>query len=241
MKKFFLFLSIIFLGLTFGASCIKAKEEAQVSGSAQMKQEAKQLLTEQTAGEQTAPQAAQQVVEQATQAALPQAEVVAKPKIILLIAEQNIEGPQRAWWASEVDLSTTEAAIAQNLIQQGYEVLEPSVLNNVIKEDKAFRIVDLTEPESIRLANLSKADYVVLGKAIASAGGRVPDSTMISCFANVTARLLRVRDGKVIAYLDAAGNSVHLDTITGGREALGNAGQDLAAKVVDALNKEGGK
>ena len=35
-------------------------------------------------------------------------------KVILLIAEQNIEGPQRAWWASEVDLSTTEAAIAKN-------------------------------------------------------------------------------------------------------------------------------
>ena len=29
---------------------------------------------------------------------------VNKPKLILLIAEQNIEGPQKSWWASEIDL-----------------------------------------------------------------------------------------------------------------------------------------
>ena len=36
-----------------------------------------------------------------------------KPKIVLLIAEQNIESPQRAWWATEIDLSATETSIAQ--------------------------------------------------------------------------------------------------------------------------------
>ncbi len=164
-----------------------------------------------------------------------------KTKIILLIAEQNIEGPQRAWWASEIDLSTTEAKVAGQLISQGYEVLEPSSLNQVIKQDRAFRMINLSEGKSVRLGNLVKADYVVLGKAIASAGTNVPQSSMRSCFANVTAKLIRVKDGKVIAYLDAGGNSAHMDVVTGGREALSNAGEDLAAKVIGALNKEGGK
>jgi hypothetical protein len=63
---------------------------------------------------------------------------------------------------------------------------------------------------------------------------------MRSCFANLSAKLIRVKDGKVIAYLDAAGNSVHMDVITGGREALANAGEDLATKLVSALSREGG-
>lgn len=164
-----------------------------------------------------------------------------KTKVILLIAEQNIEGPQRAWWASEIDLSTTEAAIATKLIEADFEVLEPSNLARVIKQDRAFRMLNLSEGKSVKLGNLSRANYVVLGKAIASAGGNVPQSNMRSCFANLTAKLIRVKDGKVIAYLDAAGNSAHMDTISGGREALTGAGQDLAIKIINALNKEGGK
>lgn len=165
----------------------------------------------------------------------------AKTKVILLIAEQNIEGPQRAWWASEIDLSTTEASVASKLIEQGYEIIEPSAISKTIKEKPAFRVLGISEGESVKLGNLAKADYVILGKAVASSGGNVPQSTMRSCFANLSAKLIRVKDGKVIAYLDASGNSVHMDAITGGREALKSAGEDLAAKIITALNKEGGK
>ena len=165
----------------------------------------------------------------------------AKIKIILLIAEQNIEGPQRAWWASEVDLSVTESAIARKLIASGYDLLEPSSLNQVIKQRPAFRMVVVSEDESVKLGNLSKADYVLLGRSVASAGGNVPNSSMRSCFANSTAKLIRVKDGKVIAYLDASGSSAHMDVITGGREALAATGDSLADKIIEALNKEGGK
>jgi len=158
-----------------------------------------------------------------------------KPKIILLIAEQNIEGPQRAWWASEVDLSATEAALARKLIEQGYDILEPSSLSKIIKQKPAFRTIAISEEESLRLGNLSKADYVILGKAVASAGGNIPQSSMRSCFANVTAKLIAVKSGKVLAYLDAAGNSAHMDVITGGREALVSAGEDLANKVINSI------
>jgi len=220
MKRAIFISLILILGLAFGISCVKAKEEGSAT-------QAMQTTSETTVvGAQTATQ---------------QTPVVAGPKIILLISEQNIEGPQRAWWASEIDLSTIEAKLAQNLITQGYSVLEPSNLSRVIKQDSAFRLLDISEAKSVKLGNLSRADYVVLGKAVASAGGNVPQSTLRSCFANVSAKLIRVKDGKVVAYLDASGNSAHMDVITGGREALGNAGEDLAAKVIAALSREGGK
>ena len=165
----------------------------------------------------------------------------AKPKIILLIAEQNIESPQRAWWATEIDLSATETSVAKKLIENGYEIIDPSSAAKIIKQNKAFRNLDLSEGESIKLGSLSKAGYVVSGKAIASSGGKVPQSSMLSCFANITAKLIRVKDGKVIAYLDASGSSAHMDVITGGKEALNNAAFDLATKITEALNKEGGK
>ncbi len=161
-----------------------------------------------------------------------------KPKFILLIAEQNIESPQKGWWASEVNLSATEAVIAQKIIENGWEVIEPEQIEEAAKKNKAFRILDLSEKDSVTLGGLAQADYVVLGKALASAGGTVPQSTMRSCFANLSAKLIRVKDKKVIAYLDAAGNSAHLDVISGGREALSSAAAILAPKIIAAVNKQ---
>jgi hypothetical protein len=162
-------------------------------------------------------------------------------KVILLIAEQNIEGPQRAWWASEVDLSTVEANIARKLIESGLQVVEPSFLAKELKQSPAFKAVNLSETKSVELGSISRADYVILGKAIASAGGNIPQSSMRSCFANVTVKVIRIKDGQVIAYLDAAGNSAHLDVISGGREALAKAGDGLAIKIIEAINRVGGK
>ncbi|MFA5117755.1 MAG: hypothetical protein WC695_02760 [Candidatus Omnitrophota bacterium] len=160
-----------------------------------------------------------------------------KQSIVLLIAEQNIEGPQRAWWASEIDLSTTEARLVSKLTAEGYDILEPAVMADTIKKEPAFRQVNLSEQDSIKLGNLSQADYVIIGKAVASAGGTVPQSTMRSCFANLTAKLINIKEGKVAAYLESSGNSVHPDVITGGKEALVNAADDLAQKLVDALKQ----
>ena len=162
----------------------------------------------------------------------------AKAKIILLIAEQNIGGPQRAWWTSEIDLSVTEAAIAQKLVEQGYDILEPSAVSDVVKQNKAFRVVNISNGQSAKLGKSAQADYVVLGKAVASTGGNVPQSNMISCFGNITARLIRVKGGRVLAYLNASGSSPHMEAVTGGTEALNNAARDLATKIADRLAKE---
>ena len=167
---------------------------------------------------------------------LAQTEVPA-PQVILLVAEQNIEGPQRAWWASEVDLSATEAAIAGKLLEQGFEIIEPGEAAGAIKQDKAFRLMELSEQQSLKLAALSRADYVVRGKAVASAGGRVPQSNMRSCFANISVKVIRVKDNKVIAYVQASGSSAHTDVITGGAEALANAAADASLKIIDAIKK----
>ncbi|MCU0650615.1 MAG: CsgG/HfaB family protein [Candidatus Omnitrophica bacterium] len=164
------------------------------------------------------------------------AEAVGKAQIVLLVSEQNIDSPRHAWWASEVDLSATEAALATKLLDAGFEVIDPASMSGVIKKEKAFRMLDVSDKSSVKMASLAKADYVLLGKAVASSGGNVPQSSMRSCFANITAKLINVRTGKVIAYLDASGNSAHMDVITGGREALVSAGQSIGIKMVDKLN-----
>ena len=158
-------------------------------------------------------------------------------KVLILISEQNIEGPMVEWWLSEVDLSISEAIIAQNLIDSNYEVIDTSITENIVKKKPAFRKVDLSSQESVELGRKSKVDYVVLGKAVASAEGNVPDSNMISCHATITGKVIRVSDKKVIAYFDGRGSSAHLDVISGGSEALAKAANYVAIKIINALNR----
>ena len=54
----------------------------------------------------------------------------------------------------------------------------------------------LSDEESIELAELSGADYVILGKAVASSGGNVPESNMRSCFANITIKVIQVEGAR---------------------------------------------
>lgn len=157
--------------------------------------------------------------------------------VMLMISEQNIDGPRSAWWASEVDLSAAETAVSQVLLGAGFGVVDPAQLHDELARDKAYRRVDIAQASSLKLAAGAGVEYVLVGKAVASAGGAVPQSTMRSCYANVTAKLLRVSDKKVIAYLDAAGSSVHPDVITGGKEALVSAGRSLGEQLVKALRQ----
>ncbi len=158
------------------------------------------------------------------------------PKIILLITEQNIEGPQKAWWASEIDLSSTEATIARRLIEEGYEVLEPPLLFKTIKNRPAFRLVEISDEDSLDLGKILGVDYVILGKAVASSGGgALKDTNFNSYFANITVKVLKVKEKRIWKYLEANAKSLHIDRISGGKEALDKASQDLAEKIIAAL------
>lgn len=162
----------------------------------------------------------------------------AKPKVILLITEQNIGVPQRAWWAGEIDLSATEAVVAQKLAAAGYEIVDPSSVAGVIKQDKAFRVVNVPEKQKIALAKTGGAPYIVTGRAVASAGNLVPQSNMRSYAAVISARLIRATDGTVMAYFLEQGSSAHIDAVLGGTEALNMAGQRLAERILQALAQD---
>jgi len=153
-----------------------------------------------------------------------------KPKVILLVSEQNIGVVQRAWWVGEVDLSATEAVIAQKLIEAGYEVVDPASVAKVIRQDKAFRVVNIPEAQAVTLAKAGGAGYIVAGKAVASQGQNVPQSNMRSSYAVIT----------VIAYLTEQGSSAHMEAVAGGTEALNAAAQKLAQQILAAMAKDTG-
>lgn len=166
-------------------------------------------------------------------------EVAAPVKILVLITEQNIGGPQRAWWASEIDLSIVESSLAASLAEAGYQVLDPVSLRPTLQKEPAYRLVRMKECDMADLANLQGAQYVIKGSAVASQGSRAPQSGMRSYYARLSARLIRIKDHATVGAFNIWGKSVHSDVVAGGSEALEDAGRRLALKLLHSLQREG--
>jgi len=165
-----------------------------------------------------------------------------KAKILLLISEQNIQGPSTNWWISGAEMSTIESNLAKLLKDSGYQIISLDAARNIIGRDKAFKVPELPDKEAVLLGRFTKADYAVSGRATASQGSIIAGSNMRPCYADATVKLIRVRNGVVIAALDAIGSSVNTDALLGGKDALSNSAVDLAAKIISNLTKkEGGK
>ncbi|MDD5045192.1 MAG: hypothetical protein PHU91_06390 [Candidatus Omnitrophica bacterium] len=164
-----------------------------------------------------------------------------KAKILLLISEQNIQGPALNWWAGESGSSAMETNLAKLLKDLGFQIIDPSLVHNIAKKERASRVVNLGNKEALHLGQIARADYLVLGKATASCGSSMAGQDVRPCYANATAKLIRTKDGVVIANLDAIGSSANIDVVAAGKEALSNSAVDLAAKIISNLTKEGGK
>lgn len=160
-------------------------------------------------------------------------------KLLLLFTEQNIGGPQRAWWASEIDLSIVESSLAAALSEAGFQVVDPEGARPFLQKEPAYRVVRMRECDMTDLANLQEARYVIKGRAIASQGSHPPQSGLHSYFARVTAKVIRVKDHVQVLSLSVWGKSLHADAMAGGSEALEDAGRQLAAKLIQFFKKEG--
>ena len=94
------------------------------------------------------------------------------------------------------------------------------------------------ESGAVQVGKSYGADLVVIGKALATQGGKVPGSAnMVSSNATLTGKVIRIRDGKVVAYVSGSGDSIHLNPITGGNEALEKAAEEFTTELTSELSQ----
>ena len=185
-------------------------------------------------------------------------------KVLFLISEQNIEGQVVAWWgesAGEVRLSVTEPVLFNALTQSGFQVIDPSG-KGPLRVSDPYRRIGLGDQGAMELGRTYGADYVVLGKALATSsqqplhvtrededrdwyGSRrsrgnedsnyAQRTSMRSASATLTAKLIRLSDRKVVAFVSGSGDAIHMNPVTAGKEALEQAAQQAAEALIAQL------
>jgi len=152
------------------------------------------------------------------------------PRLMVVIAEQNVGQPRPTFYWDSVDLSVAENVFQSNFLQDGFTFVDRAAVQGELKS-VTTRGADLNNNVAARLGKKVDAELVIVGKAFAKAAGNVAGTSMRSLQANVTARAVRTDNGMVIASGAEHGAAVHIDDITGGSEAIKKATEKLAENI----------
>ncbi len=167
---------------------------------------------------------------------------VGKPRIMILVAEQNI-GKQNYnyWWgqhrAEQADLNVTENTIMDFFREKGFEIVDHEAQSKNIKVAPALRVADINDRAAITLGKQADAEVVIVGKALAKSIGSVAGTAMKSAQANISLRVIQTDTGTVLSSGAEHSAAVHIDEVTSGVEALKKASAKISEKMMDDVIK----
>lgn len=177
-------------------------------------------------------------------------EIQALPRVLFMIAEQNI-GQELAifWWSwfgqggsqfvgQTVDMAVSESVLKEAFLGQGFEVIDISTKTGTIEISNAYRVADLTNAAVRSYGNKFDADIVVTGKALAKEGPRTPGSSVGSYLADITLSAIRVDTGQVLSSARGHGVARHVAQHSGGNEALARATQGVTDRFMSQITSK---
>ncbi len=162
------------------------------------------------------------------------------PRVMVMIAEQNIGDTDRLRYF-EVDMTAAETAVIEQFRVKGFEVVDPGQAKNNQDRDAILSAIEGDARKAAAIAAAQHAELIVTGKAAAKVATGVNLGGMKSCQANITARVVRAGDARIVATASEHAAYPHIDELTGGTMAIEKAskkaGETLITKVVEEAQK----
>lgn len=159
----------------------------------------------------------------------------ATPKFLVILPEE-VDG---VWYWSYFTTESqhiVQSAVEKKLVDAGLDVVDLSTL----KMNKNGSLDSLMGTAgAVAQAKEAGAAYVIVGKATAVNGGTsvAYGVTVTRMAANLTAKIVRVSDGKVLKVVEASANEGGQGMRAAGQSALKKAGADLSSELVRAARK----
>lgn len=161
------------------------------------------------------------------------------PRVLFLIAEQNLEdSTPNYWWGKGIVFleGASEARMMAIMQQQGFKIVNhgPAILQELVADPTAAARnlgPNPDDAQALMLGNRFGADVVLVGLAQAQSAGNVMEETYKTFKGSLTARALRTDSGEKIAEVFRTSVAMDTDKISGGRQALVEVGA-LSAEAI---------
>ncbi len=161
------------------------------------------------------------------------------PRVLLLIAEQNLEDTApHFWWGQGTAFleSACENRLAAALKDQGLIIIDHTTSPPSSSGETTTPVVlpkgpTPSDAEALALGKLYGADMVVVGMASAKSAGNVMGGTYQSFKGEFTGRALLTKTGETVCNVTRSAVAMETDPVKGGRQALRDVGM-LAAEAL---------
>lgn len=132
-----------------------------------------------------------------------------------------------------VDPGAVETVIHSILLDEGFEVLEPSTVRSLLLRDQAVQALGGDKKAVMSMGASLGSDWIISGTGHAKPSGNVLGTGMKSLRANVELKLLEAKSGSIWAVARANTAQVHTDEVAGGAEALGKAAEQAIQTLLE--------
>ncbi|MEE8541086.1 MAG: hypothetical protein V3S66_05430 [Desulfobacterales bacterium] len=163
------------------------------------------------------------------------------PKILFIVVEQNInEAAPQFWNGSTMTTVKTisEETMGKALKASGLLVIDRSNFRQELKDITLSCSADFENQEAILLGTRLKADIVIVGKAVVSLDTETSDEESKTFEGIVNARALRTDSGVEIAAAEETVILSAVNPISGGRQALSDAGSQIGQAFAEQIISE---
>jgi hypothetical protein len=156
------------------------------------------------------------------------------PKILFLIAEQNLEDIlPKYWWGEDLSFSkgVAETALTDAMEAKGFVILDRQDDFTSMGDEEILGKPTLTDTEAVLLGIRFEADVVIVGKSTAY---RIPNTmggTIKSFEGSVALRAIRTDTSDKIAFTTENYVTTNTDEAKGGKEAIAGAGSLAGAEL----------
>jgi len=166
-----------------------------------------------------------------------------KPRVLVLIAEQNVGGGSfNYWWGSRgfsSEMDIMQSTLIGAWMPKGFKFVDPTALAGKIKVTKAMQRADLDTQQVLSLGKNADADIAIVGKVVVTDAGTVMEGVKMRSFHAVgNLKVINIDTGEIIAVADDTAVAAHIDGNVGGRNAIKGLGEKLSDVLSAAIMKK---
>lgn len=161
-----------------------------------------------------------------------------KPRVLFLITERGLGINNDTLYTvgasgAEADVPAAESTLKEVFLNKGFQVVDISASPDKIETGGTSS--ELSRDKARKIGRALNAEIVVKGKSVVREGMRIPESRIGAYLADITADVIRVDDGAVLASAKGHGAARNISDVSGGVDASGKAAFELADKLVEQI------
>jgi len=159
------------------------------------------------------------------------------PRVLFMIAErQSGRDTPLYWWGGDTSVTAiSEAAMKQEFLNKGFNLVDVSAASIKSGVAAAVNNADISEKTALEAGRVSGAELVIKGSARVAKAAEAFATPVGSYLADVSASVIRIDNGQLLASGRGQGVSRHVSQNVGENSALELAGKDLSKKLIDQI------